>query len=602
MNVKLEKNVSNSYYDTYSQVVLGTVVKENTLLIHPSSFENDNIIRLLIEFYITSNPDSKIGIILSDTDLFSQYVLKCSKINENKVNLSIITSNDSLEKRKDNYAKSNVFIITPHLLKNDIFRNFLSPTKFSLLIIEDAFLAKGKHAIVKLLEIFHQNNISTRIIGFTPFNFNKIEVVEEVCSNLLITKIEYGLKEKPGYFTKNERIISVPINKPIYDFCFEINRYIREYQTFLKDQGIEKPITLRKEFPSFIMYVRSNFEFDHQQVLIRKAIELINFQTLKDLVESSGIEAAIKYLENLQNKHEKLEGEEDKLNSLHSRFVRAPIFQEFMNELKELSKTTDHPKFDRLIQLITELKEKEESTNFLVVANNKTVEKNLINYLKTENLIIKKLPRSKTKEREKIKTSIQDGKIDVLVTTKYLDIEIDKLIFFNNPTRFSTYVKGKSKSKETYIFLTHRSNEERVYYNFKNREKTADKLLKSQRIKQTLIQNQQIIFKKNMNQRMDTRTRAMVSVAKALSRGRGSSTITITDTKKQRKHSEQLEYIQFLSKCSEDEAELILLHLSENDYSKIESFPLKFFTQIFSKERALEIYGNIKGRKQLVSE
>ena len=156
---------------------------------------------------------------------------------------------------------------------------------------------------------------------------------------------------------------------------------------------------MRKEFPSFVMHLKSKYDIDQQRVLIRKAVELMNFQTLKELVESSGLNAAIRYMENLRDKNENIT-EEEKISNLHSKFVRTPIFTEFLNELRKLSKTTDHPKYSRLLQLILDLKGNRNFSKFIIVSNNKSVVQRIPEYLADNSLECKILPRKKSKEKE----------------------------------------------------------------------------------------------------------------------------------------------------------------------------------------------------------
>ncbi|MHA2309742.1 MAG: DEAD/DEAH box helicase, partial [Candidatus Heimdallarchaeaceae archaeon] len=128
----------SSNYDTYSQIILGTATKENTLLILPAL---------------------KINQAIFSEEEFSEY------------SLNIVFSSDSTKKREEKYVESDILFVTPHLLKNDFLRQLVVPSDFSLLLIDEAHLAKGKHALSLMLEIFHQNNIFIRIVGFTSYFF-----------------------------------------------------------------------------------------------------------------------------------------------------------------------------------------------------------------------------------------------------------------------------------------------------------------------------------------------------------------------------------------------------------------------------------------------
>lgn len=508
-------------YDTYSQIILGTVTKENTLLILPPNYSTKRITRILLDYFSTSKPKRKIALLYPD--MKKHDLVEYQKKTTSSFPKICIINSTSTKVRKEQYSNFDIFIMTPHLLRNDIFRQLVSPKDFSLIIVEDAHLAKGKHAITKLFEIFYNNNIFVRTVGYTSFFFKDFQEIDEICNNLLITKIEFG-KEKSFILTSlesssNEKIITVPINKLMYNFCSDLNRYIREYQSFLKKKGVDKPLTVRREFPAFIMHLRKNYNNDQQRILIRKAVELINFQTLKELVEASGVKAAIKYLENLEMKNKNTKGDE-KVSNIHRSFVRTPIFQELLTELKVMATNTDHPKFQRLVQLIGELKEKKQFSNFLIVVNNRTVIYNLSSHLKDSGLDNAIIPKNQTKERENTLSKFLKDEIKILLSSKFIDLKADAFFFFNNPVKFSDYIEIKNKDSDVYILLTHRSNEERVFHKFRNKEKVVGKILEDPRLKLRLIQNQQIIFKKRINDQMDSRTKAMVNVVRALQKGR----------------------------------------------------------------------------------
>jgi ERCC4-related helicase len=587
--------------DTFSQIVLGVDSKENTLLFLTPYYDKSQVSLILIRYFLKNQPEQKIGIILPDTDIFNEYYTKLSAEKEEVFQLTTFNSSDSEDSRREKYSKNNIIIITPHLLRNDIFRKFISPNQFSLLIVDQSHLAKGKHAIVKLLEIFHQNNIMVRTIGYTSQSLSKVEDIVEICKNLLITKIEVYENFSPRAAYENaktkEQSIIVPLNKPIYDFCFEINRYIREYTEFLKSKGIIKPITVRKNFPQFISDVRSKFEQDEQQIIIRKTIELINFQILKDLIEASGTKAAIRYMENLQARVVKTE-EAEYIKNLHVNFVRTPIFTEFLEELNQISEKTNHPKFSRLKQLVHQLKMKRNFSKFQVIASNKAVLASLPAYFDEIGMQSKIVSSSRKKEKERVIDDFKNGKIQVLISSKILSIKSDALIFFNNPIKYATFVERVASESEVYILLTHRSNEERVYHNFRNREKNFKNKLNDPRIHQILVQNQQQIFKKNMDKKMDVRTRAMVNVVSVLAKKR-------KEKKEIRKEVEQnleeLKYIQFLTKCSIEEAKLIFNENPEIEKLKPDLSTQKLLKNIFSEGKADHFFSNIKGRKELVS-
>ncbi|MHA1398666.1 MAG: hypothetical protein ACTSSF_13325, partial [Candidatus Heimdallarchaeaceae archaeon] len=370
-------------YDLVAQIMLGTVIKENTLLISPNKQEIGNIIKIVSSYFLSSFPEKKVIIALSENSLYEKYssFLDGETLSSKYI---IIRSKENEEERRKKYSNYPVIIASSKLLHNDIYRGFLSPDECSLIILDDAKVAKGRHAHVMLLKIFRQNNLKVRIFALTRNFFSSTEELEQVLTNLLITKIEYR-KSSTQNFTKEEKIITVPLNKELYEFIFELNRIIDEYRTFLENEGIEYPLTVRREFSKFLARVKSEYSKDSQEVIIRKTIELINFLTLKETIESLGIKAGISFLENLQKKDEDKDMKQTFVR-LKYKFSRTPVFFELLEELQRLAERVSHPKFKRLNQLVETLNKKSVYSKFLVVCPNSFVLKEIHRLLENKGI------------------------------------------------------------------------------------------------------------------------------------------------------------------------------------------------------------------------
>lgn len=591
----------NQVENTYSQIILGTLAKNNTLLLFPSYIDLNPIISLLLKFYKETVSNKKIGLILNKTASF-QILHDFIETHKKTFVISEFKSSQSLEFRKQKYEESEVIVITPKLLRNDILRQIISPDSFSFLFFTDAKLVKGKHSSAQLMEIIQQNSIHVRIAGLVQESIQSLEELEQICENLLITKIEYiEEKEQVSSLYKNpEEKVTIPINKQMYDFCFEVNRYIKEYQAFLKTKGVEKPLSVRKEFPSFVTSLRVRYDFDEQQILIRKAIELMNFVTIKELVETSGTKAALGYMDKLKKREQ--DESEEKLSNLTTKFARTPVFEEIYSEVAKLSETTSHPKLERLKQIIPDLKSKTGFTQIYVVTNHKTVLPELSDIIKDLGLKSKHLPRSQTKERSKTLELFNNGEIDVLLATHYLKTKADAVIFFNVPTKYEWYKESKKYSKKVFFFVTHRSQEERVYHKFKNREKSVGRIINHTKIQERLIQNQQILFEKSIEEKMSSRTKAFVNLAKTLSKSREGRAEKTTYSENLPKNIASVEHIQFLANCSYSEAQQISSLIASKNLKSIENLSIDVIAEIFPRSRAIEIIETIEGRKYGISD
>lgn len=585
--------------NTYSQIILGTLVKDNTLLIFPQYIDLNPIFSLLFRYFKDQDSKKKIGIILNKTEsvtIFKDFI----DSHTSQMLIEHIKSTQSLDSRKEKYSKADIVLITPQLLRNDILRQMISPDSFVFLFFTDAILVKGKHASAQLMEIFQQNSIFVRTAGLIQERFQDVEELEEVCERLLITKIEY-IEEKTqnnSLYKPLEEKITVPINKPMYEFCFEINRYIKEYQLFLKEKGVNKPLSVRKEFPDFVLSLRKYYDYDQQQILIRKAIELMNFVSIKELVEASGPNTALAFMERLKKREEI---EEDKFSSLTTKFVRTPIFEELLSDIEKLSKSTKHPKLERMTELISSIKSKTNLQRFYIIANHKTVLPEIAEKIENRGLKVKQIPKSQSKERKKVLELLENNEIDVIVATHFIKTSAEVVIFFNIPTRYQTYLESKKHSKKVFLLVTHRSQEERIYHKFRNKEQLAGKIINHSKIQERLILNQQILFENSIEKKMNSRTKAFVDLAKSLSKTREGRAEKTEYTEK--KESEiTTENIQFLANCSYIEAKKISSLLKEKNLESINFLSIDEISEIFPRSRAIEIVESIEGRKYFATD
>ena len=59
--------------DTYTQVILGTAVKDNTLLIYPINYSVNHILDVLIRYFLKKDDSKKVAIILNRTESWNYF-------------------------------------------------------------------------------------------------------------------------------------------------------------------------------------------------------------------------------------------------------------------------------------------------------------------------------------------------------------------------------------------------------------------------------------------------------------------------------------------------------------------------------------------------
>ncbi len=591
--------------DTYSQIILGLTSKENLLLLHPINLDKENIILSIIGHYSRKFSEKRIAIIIPKSSLKSYYenYFKNKEFAEKEIYFP--TSLESTEKRKRSYAQKRIVVITPHLFHNDLLRKNLNSNDFGFLIFDHAHTIKGKHASVKLLEVFYQTNPFIKIVGFTAYPFTQAEEIAEICSHLLITKIEFCKSSNPmiqnSLLKSHEKHIVVPLNKSIYNLVYDLNRTLKEYETLFKKKLHLNPFTIKSKIKNISEKLHLEYGYTEADGYIQKMVEYINIQNIKELLEVFGLRAAKQYI--LFQRKKVLEGNcSAYLYEWRQKFVNSRLIKDLISEIEFLETQTEHPKISRFIQLISNLREKKGYSRFLVIVNNKTIANILPIRIATLGLSNRFMSSNYSKkEKEKLIQDYNSGKLNVLIVTKKINVESDVEIYFNVPKRVTWFTERKENEGERYIFITHRTLEEKILYKYLSREKNFEKISLQLNVQKVLARNQQKLFNNKISERMNNRTKAMLNVVRTFSKNQQQS-----DSKTMKKfddgYNDSIVYIQFLSNCTREEAQKISSYFPNEESLNPQSLNLDMLESLFIKPRADELYQAVKGRLDLVSD
>ncbi|MHA1401675.1 MAG: hypothetical protein ACTSQE_15095 [Candidatus Heimdallarchaeaceae archaeon] len=605
----------------YYQMVLGTVSKDNTLLILPSNFNKTGLVSYLSTYFLEKYSDKKIAIVISNKSSINCYS-ELLKTTEQQNIASFVSGEIKLEERKKLYQSSSILVVTAHILHNDMLRQAISPFDFSLVVFDNAKLAKGSHAYSKLSEIFRTTRTTYRFVGISTPSFQRVDDLIDVCKTLLITKIDYKSKDDPfiqfclsSYL--NRKIV-VPLNRELNDFIVFLNSHIRRYIDYLDQRGITNPHTLRSNFRFFINEVKDKFDdSDIQQHLIALGKNLATLQSLKDTVESSSIDAGLELLTELENK-----------KTYNHSLVNTGLYAQLVDRLQDLRESTLHPKLKRLLQLLKDLTSNFNLCKFLVITNNKITAKKIADFLSSNDFSCFTLVSNSQKQlREKL-TDFRANKFSVLITTKTVPVETDSTIFYSFPQKFSKYVNSNGES-DSFFLIAHRSQEERVLHKFLNNERFFEKLLEDKNLHEQLILNQQQIFDLHLLSKIDPRTKALLDLSRKIVQDSVKDSNNISDpsideepinlkTQKNkpskvkekvipqvssldRFSQEDIRLVQFLSSCNLEETAVLLSILNEVNDDTISSLTLEQLYPFFPQDRAKKIFDTIRNRFILIS-
>ncbi len=386
--------------------------------------------------------------------------------------VSLMTGELPQKKRKEEYGKK-VIVGTPQTIRNDLAAGILSPD-FSLCIFDECHRAVGEYAYTRIAEKLED----TVIVGLTASPGGKRERIEEVVGNLRINNIEIRTsfdEDVKRYVQKSMiRWIPVELSPLLRKIKGNIDDMISTHARRLSAMGIIPPLRHKGKFLELrnrILNMKHGMKY---HALVEYSI-LLNLLHMSELLETQGIHPLRKYIE-------KIEGKQSKSAK---RLMKDPKFSEVKQLIHE--KEEDHPKMDKLIELVKKL----EGKKMIVFAQYRDQIAKIEMELNANGIVAKQFVGKKDgftrKMQEKTIEDFRNDGFNVLVASSIgeegLDIPaVDAVIFYEPiPSEIrSIQRRGRAarlKKGEIYILMTRETRDEYYYWSSQRKEKKMKEIL-----------------------------------------------------------------------------------------------------------------------------
>lgn len=342
----------------YQQTILATAIKHNTLVVLPTGLGKTALALLLAVQRLRLYPDKKILLLAPTKPLCEQHVDTFRNhlaILEEEIVL--FTGGVKPEKRAELWKTAKVVISTPQGLENDLINKRIELSNVSLLIFDEAHHATGEYAYVWLAEQYGKSSPFSKILGLTASPGSDMEIIREVCSNLLIEKVEVRTEKDADVLPYIQKIkknwVKIPfpdefkqIQKHLQNCCVSKLREVQQYG-FCNDTLLQKGhlLGLQRELQRKMMQGEHSFELLRSVSLVAEALKVDH---ALELLETQGVRNLSLYLEKIQK-----EALTSKVKAV-KRLVQDGHFKAaayLTNELVE--KGVSHPKVEKLLELVS---------------------------------------------------------------------------------------------------------------------------------------------------------------------------------------------------------------------------------------------------------
>ncbi len=467
-------------------------IAENCIVVLPTGLGKTTVALHIIAEYLSKGTG---GILfLAPTRVLVNQHYEFLKNNLVLDDISIVTGEDLIPKRTKLWNNS-IVCATPEIARNDLNREIISPSQFSLVVFDEVHRTIGDYAYSGIASWFE--NSSVRLVGMTATLPSEKEKATEILTRLKISSVAERTEDSPDVKPYTQETNTEWIN-------VELPPELKTIQTLLKSALNERYDLLRKngirlaeqQSLSALLRIRQ-FVLNQNRRSAKPLFTAIRIHYALSMLEAHGITPFLKFCD--RTKAKKGVGVKD-LFEVDLNFARA------IQLAKEAqSKGIEHSKIPRLKEIIESVPGKA-----LIFTSYRDsvdlIHKKLTELGISAGILIGKAGDAGLKQKKQIETvqNFRDGLFRVLIATRVgeegLDIaEVNQVIFYDNVPSSVRHIqrRGRTGRKDTgkLVVLIAKNTIDETYYWIGKRKMTAAKSMGDKMIK-VLEKNQEIESRK----------------------------------------------------------------------------------------------------------
>lgn len=487
----------------YQKEIFKTCIEKNCLVVLPTGLGKTLIALMLTIERMKTYPGEKV-LFLAPTKPLAEQHLKYFKKNLPELfgEMQLFTGSVNAENRKKIWQTADIIFSTPQCIANDVRKGMYNLKDVCLLIEDEAHRCIKNYDYNYIAQEYKRQALHPRIMGLTASPGSEKSKIKDICKNLFIEEVELRGRESFGV---KEYLQELEFEKIMLDFPpeFEDIRKVllKLFNEYVEELRVRKVlfgpasktdlINLQKKISATISRNFTNFNYMQGASACAQAIKL---QHALELLETQTLAGFHKYLKSL------LEQASKKQSKGVVKLVSRPEFNFVVSQSNELLiKGMEHPKVQKLIDIIIDEKEKNKKlkmivfTQFRETAANISKKINEIPNIKSKVFIgqAKKdgAEGMNQKQQKRIIEDFSAGEIDVLCATciaeEGLDIPEVNIVVFYEPVpsairaiqragRTARLMKGK-----LIMLITKKTRDEAFFYVAKYREKKMKTAIES---------------------------------------------------------------------------------------------------------------------------
>ena len=472
----------------YQVSLANQAIQENCIIVLPTGLGKTAVALHVIAEYLAKGTGGVL--FLAPTRVLVNQHYEFLKENLTLDDISLITGEDSIEKRTKLWNNS-VICATPEITKNDLDRQIVSSSQFTLVIFDEVHRTVGDYAYSGIAE--RLENSSARIIGMTATLPSEKEKATEILTRLKISSVAERNEDSPDVKPYTQQTNTEWIN-------VELPPELKSIQTLLKLSLNERYDVLRKngiklaeqQSLSALLRIRQ-FVLNQNRRSAKPLFTAIRIHYALNILEAHGITPFLKFCERARAK---------KGAGVKELFEVDPNFTRSVHLAKEAqSRGIEHSKIPKLKEIIESVPGKA----LIFTSYRDSVD--LIHGKLSEmgvsaGILIGKAGETGLKQKKQIETvqKFRDGLFQVLIATRVgeegLDIaEVNQVIFYDNVPSSIRFIqrRGRTGRKDTgkLVVLIAKNTIDETYYWIGKRKMSSAKSM-GEKMTKVLEKNQKI--------------------------------------------------------------------------------------------------------------
>ncbi len=430
-----------------------SALSESTLVVLPTGL-GKTVVALLV--MLVRLDRGKVLFMAPTRPLVEQHTSFLKKILVAPSEVVQFTGENPPERRMEMWDEARIIVSTPQVIENDLLSRRINLKDVSCVIFDEAHRAVGNYAYVYIAQRYEKEGHDRLVLGITASPGSSAEKIEEVCSNLRISRVEAKTDQDPDvvpFVQQTEvEVVKVTVPKEILQLRNLLEEVLEPRIEALSrlappGGGTTKQLqrASKKELLDMQKRLRTSIAREPTPSLYQAVsvlAEVLKLRHAVELAETQGMESLAKYLERLDMEARSRGG-----SKAAKRIAEDSLFREAVYTLERLD--VDHPKLMAVKDLVEEQLKTKDDSLIMVFTNYRDTATSVLEFLEGsgEDLIrpvrfVGQASRVSDagltqKQQTEILQQFREGTYNVLIATSVgeegIDIPATDMVLFYEP-------------------------------------------------------------------------------------------------------------------------------------------------------------------------